>query len=219
MKISYLLLSLVGLFLFFRTLIKKPVSLLLTIIFSLVIIALGFSYQQLQSPSEHLLQLDDSFVFVRNITKQSNHGPHWQYIYIYGTNKTPQQVGDYFQKLVQKRSFVERLLNLLPGGSVLVDKEISQYGQGNSQLLSIQYPQGNKVSIDVNAPPIFQREMTFPTEVYMVYHLSTQNGEWIHFLELTLLFIAFGLLWFLIGSKLRKEGATLKNIFNKKNIK
>ena len=190
------LFSLVVFFFFFEGLRKKPFKPLLIISLSLIVSLLGLLYQEFQPPSKHFLPFDDTFVLVKERTIKSR----YDYIRIYGTNKTPQQIENYFRKLVHKKTFKERLLSYLPGGDMLNYKKINQYGEKGYVLLILQYAQGDSVSVSVNTPPVYERQMTFPTELYIEYNLQTLNyRSIIYYLEFFSLILFLGLIWFLLG--------------------
>lgn len=149
----------------------KPTAPIKIFLVSLGVMLLGFAYQQTKPVSERFFKLDESFVLLDETGEEK---PRDGFTLLYGTNTSLTEVRDYFRALVKKGSWLERLVEFMPGGDLFSSRSLYEYGsvEEGGVLTEIQYGQGDSVTINMNSPAGWKKAAGFKTSVYMQYSLQ-----------------------------------------------
>jgi len=173
---------------------KKPKIPIRTFSFAALVFFLSFCYQQTLKAEKHFLPINNSFILLES--RDGNSTQTNQFSFLYGTNKTIEDVRAYYRSLTQQFSLVERIIGFFPGGEFFNLKKIEEYGdiKDGSILLNYQFGIQNHASIDIYSPPVTKKASEYKTEVHLQYQFAHNRLIKTYLIIIPLLLIS-SLLW------------------------
>jgi hypothetical protein len=188
------IISILGSISFLIAIWKKPSIPIKALIFSLIVFFFSFYYQQSRPTKTRFLPVDNSFILLYE--ERNEDSELWQgYTCLYGTQKSIEETRKYYWSLSENKSISEKIASIIPGGELVIAKQIHEYGNiKEGLLLDFQYGTGDSASIDITSPPTWKKADSYKTAVYIQYSLA--KNEYIKgYFAIAPLIIIMAILW------------------------